>query len=63
MHRTNETREAETLGALKLKQSDFIMGELRASLAKQARKEERLLEELATEKRRCDALREENSKL
>jgi phage host-nuclease inhibitor protein Gam len=35
----NESREAEMLGTLKIKQAEFIIGELRASLAKQAKKE------------------------
>jgi predicted RNA binding protein with dsRBD fold (UPF0201 family) len=63
VQRISESREAAMLGSLKIKQSEFIIGELRTSLTKQTRKEERLLEDLAAEKKRGELLREENCKL
>jgi hypothetical protein len=51
------------LGGLKMKQYEFIIGELRSAAAKQAKKEERLTEELESEKRKAEKLREENYRL
>lgn len=39
----NEVREAEVLGSLKIKQSEFIIGELRTTIAKQIKKEEKIM--------------------
>lgn len=42
VQRYNESRETEVLGSLKIKQSEFIIGELRATISKQTKKEEKL---------------------
>lgn len=39
----NEVREAEVLGGLKIKQSEFIIGELRTTIAKHIKKEEKIM--------------------
>lgn len=38
----NESRETEVLGSLKIKQSEFIISELRSTIVKQTKKEEKL---------------------
>ena len=51
------------LGALKMKQNDFIISELKGSLSKQQKKEERLLEELECERKKVEKFREEMFKM
>lgn len=46
------------LSSLRIKQADFIIGELRGSLLKQQKKEQRLLEELDSEKKKVEKQRE-----
>lgn len=46
VQKCNESRETEVLGSLKIKQSEFIIGELRSTIAKQAKKEDKMMEEI-----------------
>lgn len=58
----NEVREADVLGSLKIKQSEFIIGELRATIAKQTKKEEKIMEEMEAERRKSERYKEEASR-
>jgi uncharacterized coiled-coil DUF342 family protein len=55
----NKAKESDMLGSLKMKQYEFIIGELKNTLSKQTRKEERLLEDLENEKKKTEKYREE----
>lgn len=62
VQKCNDAREAAVLGSLKIKQSEFIIGELRTTIAKQTRKEEKIMEEMEAEKRKSERYKEEAGK-
>ena len=63
VQKVTQEKETELLSTLKMKQNQFIVGELKASLAKQLKKEERLSEELDCERRKVEKFRDEIFKL
>lgn len=62
VQKCNDAREAAVLGSLKIKQSEFIIGELRTTIAKQTKKEEKIMEEMEAEKRKSERYKEEAAK-
>ena len=56
-------KEVEMMGTLKMKQNEFIIGELKNSLNKQLKKEQRSIEQLDCERRKVQKYREQVFKL